>query len=408
MGFLQLSTTINDYLDKNHSGSVDFNIIKDITERETGHIERNAELGLPIPLYIGLMGTFIGVIFGILFLFSGQEGAKSITEQSIYSFMGGIVIAMVGSLSGLLLTTISTNFLFKNAQVEVETRRNRFFTFVQMEVLPGLGETPADIMQAFMNGLKEFNDSFSANLGVFSGSLEMIQDNLSKQSQFLEQLERADFKTLISSSIQLVEKFERISINFGLLADYSDRAMIVFREIGNGADKANELLNRFGALDDHLDELSDEYKTNSLLVYEAVNFFKSKYQTLNNGVEILKNHLSTLDGEMDEFLKQESDRLKATTAGLVQSILQIYGELAEKEMISKLHENTVLMQKFEPVLKDITNKIKEDIASKVSLTQQLVSMSHSIESLNNKIPPNPIAQPRKFYNFIRNNGNHKG
>jgi len=111
---------------------------------------------------------------------------------------------------------------------------------------------------------------------------------------------------------------------------------------------------------------------------------------------------------MDEFLKQESDRLKATTAGLVQSILQIYGELAEKEMISKLHENTVLMQKFEPVLKDITNKIKEDIASKVSLTQQLVSMSHSIESLNNKIPPNPIAQPRKFYNFIRNNGNHKG
>jgi predicted nucleic acid-binding Zn-ribbon protein len=276
-----------------------------------------------------------------------------------------------------------------------------------MEVLPGLGDTPANIMQAFMKGLKEFNDGFSANLGTFSGSLEMIQNNLAKQSQFLEQLERADFKTLISSSIELVEKFEKVSINFGALADYSDRAMIVFREISTGADKANDLLNRFGVLDHKLSDLSDEYKNNSLLVYEAVNFFKTKYETLNNGVDILKNHLASLDSEMDDFLRQESSKLKATTASLVQSIIQIYGELAEKEMISKLQENTVLMQKFEPVFKDISNKIKEDIAAKLNLSQQLLRMSHSIEALNSKIPPSPLAQPKKFYDFMRNNGNNK-
>ena len=61
---------INCYLDKN-KGATDYHIIKDLTDRACDKVQGEVESYNPVPLYLGLCGTMLGIILGIFFLWLG-------------------------------------------------------------------------------------------------------------------------------------------------------------------------------------------------------------------------------------------------------------------------------------------------------------------------------------------------
>lgn len=58
--------TVNDYLLKNQGAANDFATIKDIVDRNCDAIDDEISQRLPVPLYLGLMGTVLGIIIGRL------------------------------------------------------------------------------------------------------------------------------------------------------------------------------------------------------------------------------------------------------------------------------------------------------------------------------------------------------
>ena len=56
---------LNAYLEKNKGAASDFNLMRDVVERYTSAEEEQITILQPIPLYLGLMGTMFGIIFGI-------------------------------------------------------------------------------------------------------------------------------------------------------------------------------------------------------------------------------------------------------------------------------------------------------------------------------------------------------
>lgn len=60
--------TINNYLKKNKGGAADFHLIKDIVERHTDSLDEEINHKLPVPIYLGLMGTVLGIIIGLFSL----------------------------------------------------------------------------------------------------------------------------------------------------------------------------------------------------------------------------------------------------------------------------------------------------------------------------------------------------
>lgn len=56
---------INQYLSKNEGAVADFLLIKDIVERNCDMKREEIDSQLPMPLYLGLMGTMLGIITGI-------------------------------------------------------------------------------------------------------------------------------------------------------------------------------------------------------------------------------------------------------------------------------------------------------------------------------------------------------
>lgn len=66
----EIVKTINNYLKKNKGGAADFHLIKDIVERHTDAIDEEINHKLPVPIYLGLMGTVIGIIVGLFWVTS--------------------------------------------------------------------------------------------------------------------------------------------------------------------------------------------------------------------------------------------------------------------------------------------------------------------------------------------------
>ena len=59
---------MNNYLDNNKSAVSDFHLMKDIVDRNCDAKEEEIQTQIPVPLYLGLIGTMSGILIGVGFL----------------------------------------------------------------------------------------------------------------------------------------------------------------------------------------------------------------------------------------------------------------------------------------------------------------------------------------------------
>ena len=96
---------INHYVAKT-KGTTDFAVIQNKVERKLNMRYEQSVARISFPTYIGLMGTFLGVFLGV-WTFLGGFDDTGITDESIKNLLNGVLISMLTSFLGLLLTTIN-------------------------------------------------------------------------------------------------------------------------------------------------------------------------------------------------------------------------------------------------------------------------------------------------------------
>ena len=132
---LRITNAINDYLINNYGAVVNFNIIKDIIDREVDVKDEEIVESIPTPLYLGLAATMIGIIFGLIAMpaIDGSNFSAGIT-----SLINGVKLAMFASLSGLSCTTILSSFFYKQAKKKVLKEKNKQLSYLLAKLLPEL------------------------------------------------------------------------------------------------------------------------------------------------------------------------------------------------------------------------------------------------------------------------------
>ena len=131
--FMTILNSLNQYLSNNQGSVTDFNLMKDIIERNSDAVEEEIDSQISLPINVGLMGTMVGIIFGVGSLVNsgvlnklvGDSGATDIT--GIIALLQGVGIAMMTSILGIIVSTHLT-ISFKKAKKEVEREKNDFIT----------------------------------------------------------------------------------------------------------------------------------------------------------------------------------------------------------------------------------------------------------------------------------------
>lgn len=166
---------INMYTSEN-SDSIDFNEMKDIANRISDKVLQAATSNTASPMYIGLMGTYIGVAFGLfqLVLSMANESGKMFDSNAVYIFIGGVIVAMMTSFFGLLLTTLN-NRLANSVTENLEEQKDRFFIFLQSKILPVL---PSTLAQTLKEELQRSIGALGNTIGMLDATVRTLNTDL--------------------------------------------------------------------------------------------------------------------------------------------------------------------------------------------------------------------------------------
>ncbi|MEO1451709.1 MAG: hypothetical protein AAFV07_19425, partial [Bacteroidota bacterium] len=204
----------NSYLRK-HTPSPDMEVLEDMAERKTESHEQAISANVSLPLYIGLLCTFTGVIIGLI-----KIAIVGVSDDAIQSFIGGVLIGMIGSAVGLALT-VRSNFSFKEAKQTRDRGLYDYIDFLRLNLVPVKNpprETPVselrENLSAFHEGFASYQDHMNSSLAEtlrLFGDLKGVFDQLRHLERGLNGVGQAlkTHEDLIEKQVTYIDNYAR-------------------------------------------------------------------------------------------------------------------------------------------------------------------------------------------------------
>lgn len=322
--FSRLVRDTNDYLWANKGAAADFNTLRDISEREADLLEQEIEAQISTPLYLGLLGTFLGAILGLIALVNPfgdaptAAGGSSFNNADVTHFLGGILIAMSGSFTGLLLT-LAGNQLLKSARATRDRLKNGYYNFLQKALLPRLNSD----MQASMSNLKAVLDTFNqdffskiqadffSKIAEFTPLISRITENISIQKDFLEKLQTIGYTELANATIKVFDRVDESAASFDKFLGYQQALNVAVSEGAGTARTITALLDRLGSLEKALDQVPGYLAQHDARIREQAQFFGQHQALLTQISQGVTQALSEDAHKMNEVLEKRRDEFVA-------------------------------------------------------------------------------------------------
>lgn len=266
----------NAYLLKN-KGTADFDILQSIAERRALALDAEVQSGTSAPLYIGLMGTFLGAILGLAGLLAG---GGQFDEAGIQGFLRGVTVAMIGSLCGLGLT-LWGSALYKAARRQSEQRRNNYYTFLQVRLLPILHSDMAGSLGTLKAVLDAFNQEFLSKIYEFGPIVRALNENITVQKDFLEQLQKVGYTQMANASIRVFDKVAESAHHFENFLAYQQELNQTLRNGQQVATTLTSLLSRLSGLENGLNQVPALVQQHAGTVEAQLKFFRQNQAELD-------------------------------------------------------------------------------------------------------------------------------
>jgi ABC-type transporter Mla subunit MlaD len=340
----ELVVDINEYLEKNE-GTIDFGIIKDKAERRLDSLYENAMSRASFPTYLGLMGTFFGVYIGLkCFNFNIQSSAQAaesgITDAVIAQLIGGIIVSMMTSLVGLVLMIIS-NWYASNCEKEVEQNKNKFYNFLQVELLPVLGTSMVSALNKLHQTIGQFGPSFRGIIDDFKAAFAectaTLRDTFGEKVQVLTDAVDAMGRnmTLINKNVQSQDNLLRTlqqSQTLNTLQRFTEAAD-KFGTVTSSIERLNEVKDDIAAASENLVKAQSEYVEQMAVperVFEKINGILDRVTTFESSINALGKDIAEIQLIGNKQMNDIEEQIKVIKRKRELAIS--YQEVAEEQL----------------------------------------------------------------------------
>lgn len=345
-----IQKSINRYLKNNEGGVSDFQLIKDIVDRNCDADEEEIQTQIPVPLYLGLMGTMGGILVGLgsLWISGGIKALLSSNSASastgITALLGGVALAMICSIAGILMTTIGS-MKVKDAKARVERLKHEFLSWMQSELLPKLSQSMVSTLESMTRNLNDFNKDFSTNSSEFRAVLSDVKDATIGQSETLKAINELKVTKIAKANIEVYEKLKGCTDELGQFAEY--------------VTSLNDYLGQMRAYTDRLVEVDDRVK----MIEEMAAFFKLERSNLDT----MKGLINSTIASTETHLMNVVDEFKLNASTQFEEIVRHL--LDQREKIQKVidEQDNALNSRVKELV-DLTSEVKNLSSIKVSMS----------------------------------------
>lgn len=384
-----IERSINTYLRKNKGAVSDFNLIKDIVERNCDSLEAEITSQTPLPLYLGLMGTVAGIILGLFTI--NMNGGFAKIDKVIEILMSEVAIAMIASFMGIGFTTLSL-WKSKQCKVTVETNKNRFYTWIQTNLLPVISKSAVSAITLLQKNLTRFNESFTGTIDRLESKLGDVGDMYFSQIEILEKIEAIDVKKMATANVKILSALDD---SMGSLERFS-------RYMSSVNDCLNAVKDLNGKLDEHLERtealgvVSDFYKSQMREISLRQDAIKSAVISVD---DVMKSALGSLKTNSENGLKS----MQETFVNQIMTMQQIINKQTEQmtsklnqlpELMTRLSEISTIPSKINRLLEGI-EKSNGNLVKQISQSIRLYS-AHTYEGVTKNVKSDtPVIDAEK-------------
>lgn len=338
--FQETLDNINEYLRLNKTKSADYQIIKEIVERDSEKTEDDVNTMLTSPLYLGLMATIVGAAIGVIFfawtdleaLLTGVQ----IHAQGIKTLLTDIGIAMTASFLGVFFTAITTA-KYKDARGDMLKRKNHFLSWIQTRVMPNMSDSLTGALTKMAQDLNHFNSTFAENTIELKETLSRVTDNYDSQIQLLDAIDRIKIEKIAKANVAVYDK----------LQGCTEEIEKLFEHLG----KSEEYISQVVKLNSSLGDIEARTK----LSEELGNYFKQEMEFIQDRQGIMRQQMSGLDSVVQESLENLGASLGASISGLIEIF-----QKQNQQVQALIEEQQIGLSKaLEEQRNAINNKIEE-------------------------------------------------
>ena len=308
---------LNMYLKKNRGAASDFNLIKDVVERYCNAKEEEISIQQPIPLYLGLMGTMVGIIIGIGYLALNGGLVDGFQMEHISSLMICVAIAMVASLLGIVCTT-SISWSSKTATSEVEANKNTFYSWIQTQLLPVLSGNAINALYLLQQNLMTFNQTFQSNIAGLDVALSRVESTSQEQVELISLIKDVDVKRVAQANVTVLRELKSCTAEIATFNQY-------LHNVSNYLNAVNELNEN---LNQHLTRTAAIERMGEFFERE-INQVEAREQYINEVVANVDDTLRKTFNELSESTKESINKLRNQSVAEFDALNTYYREQRE-------------------------------------------------------------------------------
>ncbi len=372
---------INSYLQKNANSSTDFNLIKDIVDRNNDMHEEEIQTQTPVPLYCGLAGTMIGIIVGIGYMAFFQS---VIDSSSTFELLEGVALAMISSFVGLFMTS-RLSWKAKDAKKINDQNKNNFLSWMQNELLPVMSDDAYTALNLVSQNLNDFNNSFKDNTSSLSDTLRIVRETSDGQTQLLKAVKQLNITALATANVNVYDKLKNCTDEIGQLAQLlNDSAYYV--------DTVRKLNERLDASEERFH-----------MIEEMARFFKEERASFEKTSGYINTALADAESNMsnvaDTFNAGISQTVAKMTEHAADSLGQFEGFLDKQQSLlqnkSKELENVINEVKQLSEVKKSVDELAKASKAQAKKMDELMETIKTVVSAKTGVAVEDVAKPKQ-------------
>lgn len=349
----------NSYLCKNVGTSADYTLLQDICERKIDSLETQISNNINTPLYLGLAGTFVGIIFGLGGLICNISDLFASRDMSpLRNLMIGVIVAMSASLIGLGLMIYNSSVNYKKALAICNQDKNKYYDFVRRELMPVLSTSMASSLNSLKGVLGEFIGKFGHNLDAYNNSAEMLNDNIEKQHLLLVEINKMDQAKMATQIAETFSQLKDASSSLNVFQSYQRDLTETLKGVDASVSKIDAIINSF----DNFAKALNVVVENQGSAVELQNQFRvaieKNFPTDSDVREMWRKEFDALSSDAQTVSKELNEQLKASTE-YIQSFVQ--DNQATFESLSKIDEVLKTLVDYSKVQADCYKDLKQEI-----------------------------------------------
>lgn len=350
---LKLVEHINGYLLRNRESAPDFNLIKDIAERNTDVLEEDISQTTSVPLYLGLMGTMIGVVLGLWNMNNisasiNISNAGSAMGDGINVLLGGVKIAMIASFIGIMFTVINSSFRFNTSRRKVENEKNGLYTFIQTQLLPVFSKDVTVVMQTMQNNMLLFSQNFDNNLHRLEKMLNKNHDALLAQESILTALENTDITSFVKGNVKVLQELRQGTEQLQKFNQYLDK----LTEFTGSAERFSVSMEAMVGRTDNIEDVLHNIDYHFSMSKDLLLFLRSHFEQIQERGSLIQQSLIKVDTVLDDSFNELKEHIQAKITAIKELTI------AETSQLSRVfEENRSGLEKLN-LLEDISSGIK--------------------------------------------------